>query len=255
MKTFGLISALCSALLLGSVAVAGADSHEEAESDFPGEFAAGVTFTSDYTFRGISQTAERPAIQGSIDWSHESGFYVGTWASNVQFGDTRVSMEWDFYAGYAGELGPIGFDIGVLYYWYPGDTSALGYSFFEVPFSLSMGFLEDDQLEVFTSMNYSPSYFARSSHAIYVGGGVSWSLPWDLPLAPSLDGAAYYQWIDEEADFGAPSYVDWQIGLGLQAAGFDLDVRYIDTNLSKGECFGGSTVCSPRVTGSISRSF
>ena len=68
-------------------------------------------FFSDYRFRGISQTAKRPAIQGGFDYSHASGIYVGTWASNVShYSYTDANMEWDFYAGYNYKLND---DIGL----------------------------------------------------------------------------------------------------------------------------------------------
>ena len=83
-------------------------------------------------FRGISQTNEKPAIQGGFDVGHKSGFYVGTWASNISWlsdgnPDVSASMEWDFYGGYKWAL-PADFvlDLGVLYYWYPG-TYPSGY--------------------------------------------------------------------------------------------------------------------------------
>jgi hypothetical protein len=47
------------------------------------EISANVTLASDYVFRGVSQTDNQMAIQGGFDWGHDSGFYVGTWASNV----------------------------------------------------------------------------------------------------------------------------------------------------------------------------
>jgi uncharacterized protein (TIGR02001 family) len=83
-------------------------------------------FFSNYIFRGISQTGGNPALQGGADYSHASGFYGGTWASNVSwlqdFGQySRSSLEWDFYGGYKWTfVNDFGLDVGTLYYWYPG---------------------------------------------------------------------------------------------------------------------------------------
>ena len=65
---------------------------------------ANVMLASNYIFRGISQSQNKPAIQGGFDYSHASGLYAGTWASNVSWVGTKDnnSMEWDFYAGYKG---------------------------------------------------------------------------------------------------------------------------------------------------------
>jgi uncharacterized protein (TIGR02001 family) len=101
---------------------------EEEKPKSPHTFAASVSFVSDYRFRGISQTFRRPAVQGTLDYSHVSGFYLGTFGSNVD-GTTHfynnTSLEWDFYGGYKGKLFPCRFpdfayNIGVIYYYYPG---------------------------------------------------------------------------------------------------------------------------------------
>jgi uncharacterized protein (TIGR02001 family) len=79
---------------------------------------------SDYRFRGISQTAEKPALQGGFDFAHKSGVYLGTWASNVgTWANLGGSMEIDFYGGFKGSLPmDVGFDIGAIAYEYPGNT-------------------------------------------------------------------------------------------------------------------------------------
>jgi len=95
-------------------------------------FTGNVGLFSQYIFRGLTQTNQKPAIQGGLDLAHKSGFYVGTWASNVSWisdstsglpaGDTASApIEWDFYGGYKGTFADdFGYDLGVLYYWYPG---------------------------------------------------------------------------------------------------------------------------------------
>ena len=68
-------------------------------------FSSNVGLFSEYIFRGIAQTAGKPAVQGGFDLAHSSGFYAGTWASNVSWLEdfnayNRSSVEWDFYAGF-----------------------------------------------------------------------------------------------------------------------------------------------------------
>lgn len=101
---------------------------EEEKPKSPHTFTSNVGFVSDYRFRGISQTMRRPAIQGGFDYSHSSGYYLGTWASNVD-GTTHyynnTSMEWDFYGGCKGKLFPCTIpdflcNVGIIYYYYPG---------------------------------------------------------------------------------------------------------------------------------------
>src|SRR6056297_1493623 len=95
---------------------------------------ASVAFSSEYIWRGVSQTDGDPAISGSLDYSHSSGFYAGVWGSNVDYGDD-ASAEFDAYLGYAGEFGDsgIGYDVGFLRYMFPGED----YNFNEVYGSLS----------------------------------------------------------------------------------------------------------------------
>ena len=101
---------------------------ETAAPQSPHTFTGNVTLASEYRFRGISQTYKQPAIQGGFDYAHASGFYAGTWASNVNGSltaggptYTNGNMEWDFYGGYKGKFSDdLGYDVGLLYYYYPG---------------------------------------------------------------------------------------------------------------------------------------
>jgi len=89
---------------------------------------ANVGLFSQYGFRSISQTAGKPAVQGGFDWTHSSGFYLGTWASNISWLEdfglyNRSSLEWDFYGGYKNTFPGSedwSYDVGLYYYYYPG---------------------------------------------------------------------------------------------------------------------------------------
>jgi len=124
----------------------------------PHTFSANVGLFSEYIFRGTAQTAGEPAVQGGFDYEHSSGFYAGTWASNVSWLEdfnayTRSSLEWDFYGGFKGNIGKsdFTFDVGTLYYYYPGDPNpgvtkantweiygALGWKFLGVKYSYNL---------------------------------------------------------------------------------------------------------------------
>lgn len=94
-------------------------------------FTGNLGFFSQYIFRGLTQTDRKPAIQGGFDYARASGLYAGTWASNVSWlSDSKAyssggSMEWDFYGGFKGNIGPTDFtyDLGTLYYYYPGSEN------------------------------------------------------------------------------------------------------------------------------------
>lgn len=104
----------------------------------PHTIAYNVGVTTDYIFRGISQTQHKPALSGGIDYSHSSGLYAGTWMSNQGWVATsgtaamndggykaNSSLEWDLYGGYKGAAGDFGYDIGAIHYYYPGDRSGV----------------------------------------------------------------------------------------------------------------------------------
>ena len=130
MKLTKLKMAVLGALLVPTMSViaeeAATAASEAPKSDF--SFSANVGIYSDYIFRGYTQTQNNPALQGGMDVEHSSGFYAGTWASNVEWttaGGTmnENSLEVDVYGGYALELAGVGVDVGVLQYLYPGDQS------------------------------------------------------------------------------------------------------------------------------------
>ena len=102
------------------------------EPDYTLSYNVGVV--SDYRFRGIAQTNFKPALQGGIDFVHKSGFYAGTFASNVNWvkdfnGASKGSLEVDLYGGYKGSITPdVGFDVGAITYQYPGNNSGVANS-------------------------------------------------------------------------------------------------------------------------------
>ena len=118
------------------------------EPDYTLSFNVGAV--SDYRFRGISQTSFNPALQGGIDFAHKSGFYLGTWASNIKWikdyvGATDGSLEVDVYGGYKGEISKdFSFDVGAITYQYPSNTAA------DVP-----GFVNANTTEVYGALTYS----------------------------------------------------------------------------------------------------
>jgi len=86
------------------------------------ELEGNIGITNNYVWRGFTQTQDQAAVSGGLDYSAESGFYAGAWASNVDFGADADSAgyELDLYFGYGGELdNGISYDIGYIYYAYP----------------------------------------------------------------------------------------------------------------------------------------
>lgn len=93
-------------------------------------FTGNIGLNSQYIFRGMTQTAGKPALQGGVDVTHHSGLYAGLWGSNVNWlqdyqGYRTGSLEIDLYGGYRGQLvGEVGYDVGYIRYNYPGSRPA-----------------------------------------------------------------------------------------------------------------------------------
>jgi len=88
------------------------------------EVSANVALTSNYVWRGMSQTGNSSAVQGGVDLGYK-GAYIGVWGSAIE--STKASSEFDIYLGYANEIGKFSYDIGFIEYMYPNDTDALNF--------------------------------------------------------------------------------------------------------------------------------
>ena len=80
---------------------------------------ANASISNNYIWRGLSQTQNQVGVSGGIDFDTSAGFYIGTWASNVDFSD-QTTAEIDVYGGYRFEINELAVDVGYLYYGYPG---------------------------------------------------------------------------------------------------------------------------------------
>lgn len=235
----------------GSAADWKAPPHSPAPAHEPdlGTFTANVALTSDYVFRGISQSNEDPAVQGGFDWNL-GVFYAGVWASSIEF-NVAAPTEIDLYAGLTKTFGDTTFSIGGIYYLYPGaaDPNPGEFNYFEVA-----GAVEHDFkfAKLKGAVNYSPDYFGESGDAVFIEG----KLTVPLPHSFEVSGALGHQWIENNTRFGTPDYLTWNAGLSWSWKKFTLDGRYHDTDLTTAECFGGPPkLCGARFVGTISASF
>ncbi|WP_454714599.1 TorF family putative porin [Caulobacter segnis] len=196
-----------------TVALSGAAMAEELKLSY------NLGVTSDYVFRGVSQTMEDPAIQGGVDATYGIG-YAGVWASNVDFGTDDPTAEIDVYAGVRPTIGDTSLDLGVLYYGYVKDKGAPGsvsYMEFKAAASRPLG-----PATVGLAVYYSPEFTGDTGNAIYyeVNGAV--------PLMDklTLSGALGHQEIDNGSE-----YATWNIGATYAITEkLGVDVRYHDTD-------------------------
>jgi uncharacterized protein (TIGR02001 family) len=185
---------------------------------------ANIGAVTDYRYRGISQTRLKPAIQGGADFAHKSGFYIGTWASSIKWikdagGDANAEV--DLYGGYKFTTGPVGLDVGVLRYLYPGSSLPINPDTTELYIAGTWGP---------ATLKYSHAVtnlfgFADSKNSYYVDLNATFELPWyGLTLTPHLG----HQSVNNNS---ASSYTDWSLTLGKDFGnGFSASLAYVDTS-------------------------
>jgi uncharacterized protein (TIGR02001 family) len=221
-------------------------------------FTANVTGVSDYSFRGVSQTDNNPAIQGSF----ESAFminesltgYFSLWGSNVHFvpevANGGAAAEADFTAGLRGTVDSFGWDVKFIYYAYPGATSSLNYDYQEVAAAVNydFGFVIPT-----IGLNYSPNFYGNTGKATYLYGGVKVPIPF-TEFSPRVLANVGRQNVKDNATFTIPDYTDWNVGFFVTFFGaLDVGVQYVDTNVKTRQCVAASLddLCKGRVIGSV----
>ncbi|MBX3430037.1 MAG: TorF family putative porin [Hyphomonadaceae bacterium] len=203
--------------ILATAATAGVASAE-------GVVTANVGLTSDYVFRGISLADNGPALQGGLDYVADA-WYAGVWGSNVSEG-----LELDLYAGFTPTTGPIDWDLGVIGYFYPGaDDDAAEFDYYELKVGASHDFT--DQFTAGAAVYYSPDNFGDTGDATYWEVNASY----DITDAVAVNGAFGNQKIERPAGPGTEDdYDTWNVGVAWAMHGFQLDLRYHDTNIDAG---------------------
>ncbi|MES2263947.1 MAG: TorF family putative porin [Pseudomonadota bacterium] len=190
---------------LGAGLARAEDAKPEAKPD--NEISFNAALTSDYRYRGISQTRLKPALQGGADYTHNpSGFYAGTWLSTIKWikdagGDG--SVEWDLYGGKRGEIAKdVSYDVGGLYYYYPSNSLATSANTFEIYGAIGYGP---------ASLKYSHSTtnlfgFTDSKNSGYVDA----SYNQDVYDGYTLNLHVGHQKVKHTS---SASYTDWKIGV------------------------------------------
>ncbi len=256
------------------------------------EWTWNIGATSDYVFRGFSQSAEKPAFQAGADLTYGI-FYAGFWGSAIDFGrytptgsastaDVGGFAEIDWYMGIKPTVGPVTLDLGVIYYSYPGakDGNFLltgkpyewDYVELKAGYSTS-AFIKN--LTTGTTIFYSPDYTNEQGAVWTVESMAAYELPKVGIFTPTFGGTFGAQYGDFSAtDFaagratyfqanGKDSYYYWNVGLALAVDKLTLDFRYWDTNVSNSNvnaiptnyCKGATFQCDERFVFSAKLTF
>ena len=248
-------SKLLNSLILAALAVPGvAMAADAAPTPL---FTANVGLVSDYLYRGISQTAGNPAIQGGFDYAHSSGFYAGVWGSSISWvGDTLVTsggtagatgagLELDTYFGFKNSFATdFSYDVGFLRYNYPGkyidplptgvakpDTNEIygliGWKWITLKYSNSLG-------DTFGVKDASgTSYIDLSASYTLEGSGVTLGAHYGQQKykGTAADGSknTYLAGISQD-----PTYTDYNLSVSKDFGGYVCGLKYSDTDAEKG---------------------
>ncbi|MDA7817577.1 TorF family putative porin [Sulfurimonas sp.] len=200
---------LAAAILTSTMAFA-----EESSSEI--EISANVAMTSNYIWRGYSQTADAMAIQGGFDVSY-NGFYIGTWGSNVSDEVySGATMELDIYAGYAGEYKNFSYDVGLIEFIYQGNTG------------------DNNFAEAWVTLGYDFGPLAVSGTRIMGINGTNsansdtWEAGVSVPLPMDITFDATY---GDYEDFNKYATV----GLSKSFGKFDVSVMYAHADFDNGD--------------------
>ncbi len=186
---------------------------------------------SEYRYRGIAQTAKKPAVQGGFDYADKSGAYVGVWASNISWikdsdpkGNAKGPIEIDVYGGYKGNLSDaVAYDVGGLQYYYAGNTlntvpGAVNANTFELYLALSSGpfaaKVSNSMTNLFGAYNSKNSRYLDLSYTLDLGNG--------LTVVPHLG--------DQYVANNATSYSDYSIAVNKDLDGTVISATVLGTN-------------------------
>ncbi len=250
MKLSSLAKALlASSMLFSAVTASAAD---------PVTISGSAAFTTDYLFRGVSQTSNNAAVQGAMTFTHESGAYFSMWGSSIASG--AGGLELDTLLGYGGKAGEVAYDVGVMRYNYPGlndKTSgqvdpmgnAVDADYNEVYASIST-------MGAKVGFNYSPDYFLESDKFLYLyasygtevaGVGLFGSVGMNkFDSAAMMNQALFTSGTDD-------SYVDYKLAASKAIGGVTVEGAYIGSNIDEKDC--GAGLCEGRFVLTLTKGF
>lgn len=188
-------------------------------------FSANAGVTNNYIWRGLTQSENVAAVSGGIDYASPSGWYAGTWASNVSYAPGDVfSYEHDLYFGFSGESGALSYDVGYLYYNYDEEAE---FDFGEVYGSISYGgFSASLNILANTEADEGPEQDFGFGQALYLGLDYATEVGDGVELGFHV---GYHDGDFNEAFNGVPdSYIDYNVTLSKNGFSFMVSTTDLD---------------------------
>ncbi len=258
--SIGLAAALASLSLTAPARAADMPEVAVAEAvTMPLDVAFGVKLATDYLTRSVTNSRGKPAIQGYVELQAFDWVYAGIWSSNVSFparlGLSDPSSEIDLYGGVRHTFGAFTFDAGAYWYWYPGERSYQT-DYYEVYTKPSV--MIGDWLQLTGTVLATTDFANSGAKALYTTASAKVTLP-NFTNNPDLgfytSGEFGRQYVGTTNDgFNVPSYLLWNVGVGMTYKAATIDLRYGGSNLSKNECVGYAGArgwCGDRFVASI----
>ena len=277
--SLGLLAALGLTSGLATAALASDPTPAPATEERKFTYSFNIGGTNDYVFRGFAQNKENPSAQGGIDLTYGIA-YFGLWASNIDFGRNAdapvgsklgskiVSTELDVYGGIKPVVGPATFDLGVIYYAYPGanDNGSRAIGSLQVPTQdyvefkggVSGAFIPQlDKLTLGGMIYYSPEYQGKQGQVWTVEASAAYELPAVGKITTTISALVGSQYGDAtniagdtinskfQLGNGSDSLLYWNVGVTLAVEKFSFDFRYWNTDISNTNrfCNGAQLQC------------
>ena len=237
------------------------------------DIAFGAGLASDYRFRGISQSNRQPSASAYFEprynFNPDLQIYAGMAGASISL-PNRAAAEIDFYAGIRPTFGKLALDIGAMYYWYPGGqcyhaNALFGSDCFRGAIPINGNFIKKDlsffegyvrgiysvtdAFQLGFNAFFTDSFLNSGANGTYASGTIKYTFPaFANGVGVYVSGEGGYQWLGTTDSFygllgvpGGPGinyadYATWNVGVGITYKVLSLDLRYIDTNLSKGNC-------------------
>ena len=240
------LSSLAKALLASSMLFSAVN----ASAADPITVSGSAAFTSDYLFRGVSQTSNNAAVQGAMTFTHESGAYFSMWGSSIASG--VGGLELDTLLGYSGKAGEVAYDVGVMRYNYPGlndNNAAFEADYNEVYASVST-------MGAKVGFNYSPDYFFESDKFLYLYASYGTEV-----AGVGFFGSVGMNKFDSAAMMSQAlgttgsddSYIDYKLAASKAISGITVEGAYIGSNIDEKEC--GAGLCEGRFVLTLTKGF
>ncbi len=218
-------------LLACALAVSGAAFAQTSAPEPDYSLSYNIGAVTDYRYRGIAQSAKKPAIQGGVDFAHKSGLYLGAWGSSITWlkdttaapNTTKGPLEVDIYGGYKGAINDsVSFDVGGLQYWYVSNN-----------LKNTAGLVNPNTFELYGALSFGPftAKYSRSTTNLFGTANSKNSGYFDLSASFDLGGGwSVVPHIGNQTIKNFTSYTDYSVTVAKDMDGLIFTAAVVGTN-------------------------